>query len=73
MCVLPVMTYGLETMALTVKSADRLRTTQRAIERAMLGVSLKDRIKNEEIRRRTRVQDVMVRIARLKWSWAGHI
>ncbi|CAH2233741.1 jg20363 [Pararge aegeria aegeria] len=32
-----------------------LRITQRAVEKAMLGVSLRDQIRNEEIRRRTRV------------------
>ncbi|CAH2251132.1 jg11818 [Pararge aegeria aegeria] len=51
----------------------RLRVTQRAMERAMLGVSLRDQIRNEEIRRRTRVTDIAQRVARLKWQWAGHI
>ncbi|XP_045465548.1 uncharacterized protein LOC123674648 [Harmonia axyridis] len=36
-CILPVLTYGVETMKLTVHSGNRMRTTQRAIERAMLG------------------------------------
>ncbi|CAH2232417.1 jg19352 [Pararge aegeria aegeria] len=36
----------------------RLRVTQRAMERAMLGVSLRDKIRNVEIRRRTRVTDI---------------
>ncbi|CAH2239804.1 jg20737 [Pararge aegeria aegeria] len=48
----------------------RLRITQWAMERAMLGVSLRDQIRNEEIRRRTRVTD---KVAKLKWKWAGHI
>ncbi|XP_050310861.1 uncharacterized protein LOC126746595 [Anthonomus grandis grandis] len=52
-CLLPVMTYGMETMTLTVKSANKLRTTQRAIERMMLGISLRDHITNESIRQRT--------------------
>jgi len=52
-CVLPVLTYGMETMTLTVKSANRLRTTQRAIEKTMLGVSLRGHIQNEKIRKRT--------------------
>lgn len=72
-CILPVTTYGLETMTLTERSAERLRTTQRAMERAMLGISLRDRIRNEEIRKRTRVTDVMRRAAELKWRWAGHV
>ncbi|CAH2238553.1 jg6810 [Pararge aegeria aegeria] len=51
----------------------RLRVTQRAMERAMLGVSLRDLIRNEEISRRTRVTDIAQRVAKLKWQWAGHI
>ncbi|CAH2209537.1 jg1452 [Pararge aegeria aegeria] len=51
----------------------RLRITQRAMERAMLGVSLRDQIKNEENRRRTKVTDIAQRVAKHKWKWAGHI
>ncbi|CAH2244793.1 jg5144 [Pararge aegeria aegeria] len=51
----------------------RLRGTQRAMERAMLGVSLRDQIRNEEIRRRTKLTEIAQRIAKLKWQWAGHI
>ncbi|CAH2235239.1 jg10491 [Pararge aegeria aegeria] len=47
----------------------RLRDTQRAMERAMLGVSLRDRIRNVEFRRRT--TDIAQRVAKLKWQWAG--
>ncbi|CAH2260536.1 jg18256 [Pararge aegeria aegeria] len=50
---------------------NRLRITQWAMERAMLGVSVQ--IRNEEIRRRTRVTDIAQRVAKLKWQWAGNI
>nr|XP_026488880.1 uncharacterized protein LOC113395508 [Vanessa tameamea] len=43
------------------------------MERAMLGVSLPDRNRNEENRRRTKYTDIARRIATLKWQWAGHI
>ncbi|CAH2243373.1 jg5178 [Pararge aegeria aegeria] len=43
------------------------------MERAMLGVSLRNKIKNVEIRRRTKVTDIAQRVAKLKWQWAGHI
>ncbi|RVE54059.1 hypothetical protein evm_001182 [Chilo suppressalis] len=46
-CVLPVMTYGAETWTLMVRLVHRFKVAQRAMERAMLGVSLKDRIRNE--------------------------
>ncbi|CAH2235766.1 jg7624 [Pararge aegeria aegeria] len=50
----------------------KLRVTQRAMERAMLGVSLRDQIRNEEIRRRTRITDMAQRVAKLKGQCAGH-
>jgi Reverse transcriptase (RNA-dependent DNA polymerase) len=72
-CILPVSTYGLETVALTQISANKLRVMQRAMERSMLGVSLRDKIKNEDIRKKTGIKDIVERIAELKWQWTGHI
>lgn len=72
-CVLPVLTYGAETLTLTKASETKLRVAQRAMERIMLGVRLRDKNTNEWIRSQTRVVDVMERIASLKWNWAGHI
>ncbi|CAH2264885.1 jg5709 [Pararge aegeria aegeria] len=60
------MTYGSETWSLTMGLIRRNRVTQRAMERAMLGVSLRDQ-------RITRVTDMAQRVAKLKWQWAGHI
>jgi hypothetical protein len=39
----------------------------------MLGVSLRDRIRNQVIRQRTKVTDIAHRISILKWQWASHI
>ncbi|CAH2209188.1 jg19105 [Pararge aegeria aegeria] len=67
------MTYASETWSLTMGLVRRLRVTQRAMERAMLGVYLRDQIRNEEIRRRTSVIDISQQIVKLKWHGAGHI
>lgn len=72
-CVLPVFTYGMETATLTQKSAEKLRVAQRAMERAMLGISLREQKRNEWIRKKTRIRDVVVAIEQQKWRWAGHI
>lgn len=40
---------------------------------ASLLVYLRDRIRNEGIRRRTKVTDVAERVSKLKWQLAGHI
>ena len=49
-CILPLMTYRLEAMALTLFKINKLRQTQRAMKEIILGLSLRDRINNEEIR-----------------------
>ena len=71
--VLPVLTYGAETLTLTKASAKKIRTTQRAMERSMLGLTLRDRITNTELRRRSGVTDAIKKISNLKWNWAGHV
>ncbi|CAH2236229.1 jg22040 [Pararge aegeria aegeria] len=46
------------------------------MERAMLGIALRDQIRNEEIRRTTGVSDIAQRDAQLTWQCgggAGHI
>ena len=43
------------------------------MERRMLNVKLKDRIRNTTIRQRTRVTDVVQYVTNTKWKWAGHI
>jgi hypothetical protein len=39
----------------------------------MLGISLRDQIRNQVIRQRTKVTDIAHRTSMLKWQWAGHI
>jgi hypothetical protein len=68
-CVLPVMTYRAETWTLTAQLVHKFRVAQRAMERAMLAVSLRDRIRNQVIRQRTKVTDIAHRISMLKWRW----
>lgn len=72
-CILPVMTYGAETLTLTDTSAKKLRIAQRKMERSMIGVSLRDHMRNEDLRARTGVTDVIYHVAKLKWNWAGHV
>ncbi|CAG9832295.1 unnamed protein product [Diabrotica balteata] len=47
--------------------------TQGVMERAMLGISLRDRMRNIDIRQRTNITVVAERIARLQWQWVGHV
>ncbi|WP_440994831.1 hypothetical protein [Cysteiniphilum litorale] len=72
-CIIPAMTYGCETWKLTKRSENQLRITQRAMERAMLGITLRDRKRSTWIRRVTRVNDIIQVIKQHKWRWAGHL
>ena len=72
-CILPVLTYGAETWRLTKRVQIKLRTTQRAMERKMIGVTLRDKKRAEWIREQTRVKDILVEIKKKKWMWAGHV
>lgn len=58
-----VTTYGIVTMSLVQQTSEQLRITQRRIERAVLVISLRDRLNNTEIRRRTKITDVREIIA----------
>jgi len=53
-------------MAITRKFINKLQTTQRAMERAMIGITLRDRISNEEIPRRTKMTDILMLVVQLK-------
>ena len=72
-CVLPAMSYGAETWTTTKQLEQKLRTTQRAMERRMLKITLKDRIRNSDIRKQTQVKDIIQKIKQAKWRWAGHV
>lgn len=58
-------TYGLETVTLTEKSL--------VMERRMFGVTRRQRIKNDEIRRRIKITNIIQKIATLKWQWVEHV
>ena len=72
-CVLPSMTYGCQTWSLSKAMGQKLRTAQRAMERKMLNLKIKDKVPYTEIRKRTRVQDIVQFVLKQKWKWAGHV
>ena len=43
------------------------------MERSILNITLKDKIRNDVIRERTRVKDVTKEALEKKSSWAGHV
>ena len=71
--ILPSLTYGAETWSLTKHQMKKLAVAQRSMERSLLGVTRKDKIRNEIIRERTKIKDVVNTTKELKWKWAGHV
>ena len=68
------MTCGSECWGLKKKVERKLNTTEMRMLRMMLGVTLKDKLRNEEVRRRTKVTTSVVTIVeRNKHSWYGHL
>ena len=72
-CVLPTMTYGAETWSTTKYLEQKLVTSQRAMERKMLHITLRNKIPNKVIRQKTKVKDILQKIKEAKWRWAGHV
>ncbi|CAG9834789.1 unnamed protein product [Diabrotica balteata] len=66
--VLPVLTYGAETLTLIKTTIDKIRLTQRAMERSIIGITIRDKVPNIEIRRRTGITDADEKIAMAKWA-----
>lgn len=56
----------METMELTEKRAEGLQVTQQSVVRSMLGVSSRDKIKNENIRNMTKVMYIIQKVFKLK-------
>jgi hypothetical protein len=71
--VLPAMSYGSKTWSLTKADETRLAVAERAMERRMLKISIRDKIKNETIREMLGVQDIILGTRRTKMRWAGHV
>lgn len=72
-CLLPCLSYGAQTWIFLKKTIHKIRTCQRAMERSILGIKLKDKCKSEDIRKKTQLIDAAQHAQKLKWRWAGHV
>ncbi len=68
-CILPVLTYGLDTWRLTKELERKLRSAQRGMERRMLGITLINKKRASWIREQTKVEDILMTIKNKKWTW----
>ena len=58
-CVLPTMTCGCQTWSINKQMTNKLRTAQRAMERKTLGLKLQNKIPCSEIRKKTKIIDII--------------
>ncbi len=72
-CTMAVLMYSAQTWALTKTNLDKLRSTQSAMERSILGIRRKDRARNDGIRNETKMVDIGYKSSKIKWKYAGHI
>ncbi|XP_045782789.1 histone-lysine N-methyltransferase PRDM9-like [Maniola jurtina] len=72
-CILPILSYGAQTWAPNKEEIKKVKIAQRKMERSILGVRLVDKFRNEYLRNRTKLIDVIRQARKLKWKWAGHV
>ena len=65
--------YGAETWTTTKQLQQKLTTAQRAMERRMLNITIREKIRNTEIMKQTQVKHIMVKIKEAKWRWASYL
>ena len=65
------MTYGAETWTLTKHQERKLVVPQRNMERLLLNITKRDKIRNEVIRSKTVVTDITEKVKCMKGQWAG--
>ena len=68
-CVLPGMTHGAETWALTAQAKNKLAAAHTQMERNMLNITYRKRKTNIWVREKTKVTDVIEQVRRRKWTW----
>ena len=69
----PAMVYGLETMAVTKKQVKEMKVTEMKMLRFTMGVTRKDKIKNEFIRLTVKVEQLGMKMREGRLRWYGHV
>lgn len=68
-CTIPVLTYAVQAWAATEGRMDKIAKTQIAMGRSIIGVK-KDRVKNQNVRKRMEVKDYRYMAKKLKMDYA---
>lgn len=60
-------------LGVNTEKTSKTENVSKRDKKSMLGVTLKDRKKTEDIRSTTNVEDILKKIKQLKWRWTGHM
>ena len=71
-CILPILTYGSQCWGLTDEEKCKLSITQRKMERSFLNKRT-DEISNVQLRKKTKIIDVIKFSKQQKWNYTGHM
>ena len=69
----PAMVYGLETVAVTKKQVEEMKVAEMKMLRFAIGVTRKDKIRNEHIRSTVRVERLEMKMREGRLRWYGHV
>ena len=69
----PAMVYGLEMVAVTKKQVQEMEVTEMKMLRFAMGVTRKDKIRNEYIRGTVRVERLGMKMREGRLRWYGHV
>ena len=69
----PAMVYGLETVAVTKKQVEEMEVAGMKMLRFAMGVTRKDKIRNEYIRSTVKVERLGMKMREGRLRWYGHV
>ena len=69
----PAMVYGLETVAITKKQVEEMEVAEMKMLRFAMGVTRKDKIRNEYIRSTVKVERLGMKMKEGRLRWYGHV
>ena len=68
-----ILLYACETWPLNKTIAKKLAVFQHKCLRSIHNITYRDRITNDEVRRRSNVEHIVTTITRRRWTWLGHL
>ena len=69
----PILVYGHESWTLTSKTRSQIQATEMKALRLIKGITRRDKIRNEDIRRELGVESILDFVERGQLRWFGHV